>query len=43
MLRYLLTSREALMVMLKHCIDLLVARSLDAPPSREIERLQAVR
>ena len=29
--------------MLKHRIDLLVARSLDAPPSREIERLQALR
>ncbi len=42
-LRYLLTSREAFIVMLKHCIDLLVVRSLDAPPSREIERLQAVR
>lgn len=42
-LRYLLTSREAFVVMLKHCIDLLVVRSLDAPPNREIERLQAVR
>lgn len=42
-LRYLLTSKEAFLVMLKHCIDLLVTRSLDAPPSREIERLQAVR
>ena len=29
--------------MLKHCIDLLVVRCLDAPPNREIERLQAVR
>ncbi len=42
-LRYLLTSPEAFIVMLKHCIDFLVARSLDAPPNREIERLQAVR
>lgn len=42
-LRYLLTSREAFIVMRKHCIDLLVVRSLDAPPNREIERLQAVR
>lgn len=42
-LRYLLTSKQVLDVMLALRVDLLVTRSLDAPPSREIERLQAMR
>ncbi len=42
-LRYLLTSKDVFAVMLKHRIDLFVARSLDVPADREIERLQAMR
>jgi len=42
-LRYLLTSKDVFGVMLKHRIDLFVARSLDVPTDREIERLQAMR
>ncbi|KAL5486702.1 hypothetical protein EMCRGX_G019218 [Ephydatia muelleri] len=42
-LRYLLTSKQVFDVMLALRVDLLVTRSLDAPPSREIERLQAMR
>ena len=41
--RYVLTSEEVFEIMLKLHVDFLVARSLDAPPQRDIERLQAMR
>ena len=42
-LRYVLTSKDIFSVMLKHRVDLLVARSLDVSSAREIERIQAMR
>ena len=42
-LRYVLTSKDIFTVMLKHRVDLLVARSLDVSSAREIERMQAMR
>ena len=43
MLRYVLTSKDIFSVMLKHRVDVLVARSLDVSSAREIERIQAMR
>ena len=42
-LRYVLTSKDIFSVMLKHRVDILVARSLDVSSAREIERIQAMR
>ena len=42
-LRYLLQSSEVMDGLVKQRIDLLVARSLDATPNKDIERLQAMR
>ena len=42
-LRYILTSPAQFEMMLEVKVDLLVARSLDTPPVRDIERLQAMR
>ena len=41
--RYLLSSAEAFEIMLYFKVDYLVARSLDAIQSKDIERLQAMR
>ena len=42
-LRYLLQSSEVMEIMARERVDLLVARSLDATPNKDIERLQAMR
>ena len=42
-LRYTLSSSHVYEIMLHFKIDHLVARSLDSPPQRDIERLQAMR
>ena len=42
-LRYILSSSQIYETMLSLKIDHLVARSLDSPPQRDIERLQAMR
>ena len=42
-LRYILSSSQIYEIMLSIKIDHLVARSLDSPPQRDIERLQAMR
>ena len=42
-LRYILTSPAHFEMMLEVKVDVLVARSLDTPPLRDIERLQAMR
>lgn len=42
-LRYMVVSSEVFEIMCKLHIDFLVARSVDAPVVRDIERLQALR
>ena len=42
-LRYILTSSDIFDIMIQLRIDYLIARSLDTPPHKEIERLQAMR